>query len=151
MHMGTILISQSMKGLLEQFDLGESQIFELPLYDASKVYPGGRVDADRTKTDPRRWFLLHILEKRDALLPEFCVGLHNSTAKLPDKPPHWSINHDVPPELTIDPDAVGAGDLWRDPKASQFLFFSDALKREIKAQKMKARLLSFKRCKSPDG
>ncbi|MEM1351160.1 MAG: hypothetical protein AAGF27_02390 [Pseudomonadota bacterium] len=110
--MGTLLISEAMKDLLEGFDLGQTQILELPLYDAVRAYGHCRADPDLSKKDPRRWFLLHILEKRDTLIPEFSVGLHGSNIDWADGKTRWTLNHDVPPELTIHPNVVGTGHLW---------------------------------------
>lgn len=61
--MGILLISEAMKDLLEVFDLGQTQILELSLYDAVRAYGHCRADPDLSKKDPRRWFLLHILEE----------------------------------------------------------------------------------------
>ncbi|MEM9308613.1 MAG: hypothetical protein AAGA74_15065 [Pseudomonadota bacterium] len=55
--MGAILISEAMKDMLSGFNLGEMQMIELPLHDASKAYGRVRADPDFSKKESRRWFV----------------------------------------------------------------------------------------------
>ena len=90
--------------------------------------------------------LLHILEERYIQIPRRQRRSFQIDAIYPEQAASWSLNRNVPPELTVKPDAADAAHPWWDLKAKQFLFFADALKRAIKARRMKARLLIIKNC-----
>ncbi|MGD9294400.1 MAG: hypothetical protein PVI41_05910 [Roseobacter sp.] len=85
-YAGTLVISEAMRDVLAEFDLESSQMFECPLYDikptddklARKL---GRTEADRTRQDPRRWFLRHISETKTALRVEHVKDLEESISR----------------------------------------------------------------------
>ncbi|MFK7761652.1 MAG: hypothetical protein AB8B62_00190 [Roseobacter sp.] len=143
-HMDSIIISEAFETLLEGFDLGTSQIIELPLYDIKAKDKVGRTDVDTSKKDPRCWFLFHVTESKDAFLPERSVGIRELQGW--DKP-MYAADTAVPPEIAVDQEAAASGpDVWRDPKLMDVVFFSDGFKRAIKSAKLKTPAFPFKPC-----
>ncbi|NSX54331.1 hypothetical protein [Parasulfitobacter algicola] len=59
-----IVISQKLHDLLQNFDLGETLLFEIPLYEYNQK--------DRR---PGTYYILHIVEKKTAFVPEASKGV----------------------------------------------------------------------------
>lgn len=120
-----------MRDLLQQFNLGATSFRELPLfeYDQHTPRPEGP------------FFLMHILQFRDAFVPELSENVEK--LKNVDK---WrpAPTTDV---LAVNPDAVGDADLWVDHRVKDRVFFSDRLRQAIKGAKFRTYGLSFKRCR----
>lgn len=143
-HMDSIIVSEAFRTLLDGFDLGASQVIELPLYDIKSKDKVGRTDVDTSKKDPRRWFLFHVTEFKDAFLPEQSADLYDlqSSGK-----PKYAVQSTVPPKIVVDRKTAAAGpDVWRDPKLIDVVFFSDALKWAVKSAKLKTPVFPFKPC-----
>ncbi|MEO1472307.1 MAG: hypothetical protein AAFV86_25050, partial [Pseudomonadota bacterium] len=57
---GFIIVSEKMRDVLAEFELGGTRFYELPIYTSEA----------RTETVPGRHFILHVMEKKSAFVPE---------------------------------------------------------------------------------
>lgn len=73
---GIFFVSEAFRNLLMRFDLGQTQFFEVPLYEY-----------DQKTQRPGRWFFLNIAEIKDTLAPETCEGLE----EYPKKEGYFSV------------------------------------------------------------
>lgn len=146
--MAAIMVSEAFRDVAAGFDLGESQFFELPLYEAKSVSMMGDVELDPDRRDPRRWFLFHILPRKNALLTEASSGIH----RYSDDPEWWSPDTGGPNDkndIVLDASKAIAGpDIWRDPLIPRLVFFSDRLKRAIKSAKLRTPAFTLKPCRT---
>lgn len=143
-HMSSIIVSERFRDILAEHDLGSSQLVELPLYELKAMDKMGRTDADYGKQDPRRWFLFHVTQFKSALLPERCEGLR----VVREEPSIvFRKNYGVPAKVVIQQDIARDGpEVWRDSALSDVVFFSDTIKRKVKAAKLKTPVFPFKAC-----
>ena len=130
---GLIVISQRFHDLLQDFDLGKTQLFEVPLYENNQK--------DRR---PGTYYILHIGEQKSSFLPDESTGIraHGSGDTL-----NWD-SYAGEDKLALSRDAALAGvDLWMEAKMGDRIFFSDRLKSAIKNHKIKAASLKMRPCK----
>ena len=133
-------ISGATMELLRGFDVGETEIWELPFFDFKKRDPDGPpVDLvpDRDRPIPGRWGFLHLRARKTALVARECVGLRAS-GRTDDGVITRSFNlrsdSDV---LAVDAVAANRGiDLWLDPQMPRVLFVTDRLKTEMEAEEL---------------
>lgn len=143
-HMGALIISEAMRDVLVQFNLGQTQIIELPLYELSAMTKRGRTEADRSKQDPRRWFLLHVVDYKTTLVASASEKLH---WRGNEEYHYYDIYQSEAALVGVDYRAAKEGpDLWLDPELPDIYFFSDPLKRAIQSAKLRAPILKFKSC-----
>ena len=141
---GAPVISEAMYDLLSTFDLGSSKCFELPLYELKASGRAGRTEADRSKKDPRRWFLLHVTETKDALRPDQCVDL---TPFYPEQHGRYEVFGNQNPTIALDREiALDGPPIRRDPKLLNVYFFADAVKRTMAAKGLRTPAFKFKPC-----
>ena len=146
-YMGAIMVSEAFRDVASGFDLGESQFIEVPLYEGKSMHTmSGQVEINPDRRDPRRWFLFHILPRKIALLPEASGGV--SSRRWPDQSIRWSVNIPGVPDVVLDPAAAEGPDVWHDPNLLGIIFFSDRLKRAIKAAKLYTPAFAFKPCRT---
>ncbi len=128
-----IYVSEEMRDLLMQFDLGRTRFHEVPLREFDQRTPYSR----------RRWFLMHILENRKTFLPDLSTGLREVgiTGEV------WQAIPEGKNKLAVDPKAAENLDLWLDRTILSRVFVSDRLKAAIKASDLSARWLGFRACK----
>lgn len=126
---GFIVISERFHELLQEFDLGQTQFFEVPLYEYNQK-----------NQRPGRWFILHIAEHKEALVPEECTGLI-TFVKGGDK---WLSNFGDDTVAVLKNVALAGVDLWMDPRLNERIFLSDRLKIAIKDHKIKATSMKMK-------
>ena len=148
-RMDGFMVSEPMRDLLAGFDLGPTQLIELPLYDGKKIessFVG--FEPDPSKRDPRRWFLLHIVALKDAFLPEASRHMYHAWKAKGSRPDRWTPGDLSKPDmlLALDDSAADGADLWRDPHVGNVLFFSDRLKRAIETSGLRAEVLKFRKC-----
>ena len=131
--MALIFVSEEMRKLLTQFELGRTRFHEVPLleYDQKTPYPG------------RRRFLMHILENRKTFLPDLSTGLRavGTSGKV------WQAIPEGKNQLAVDPIPANDLDLWLDRSILSRVFVSDRLKSAIKGSGLKARWIEFRPCK----
>lgn len=146
-HMGALVISEAMRDVFVQFNLGQTQIIELPLYELSTMTKRGRTEADRSKRDPRRWFLLHVVDYKPSVVVDACEILHKRYAD--DDREVYAVYSDETPVIAVDGNVAADGpDIWLDTRLRSIFFFSDPLKRAIQSAKLRAPILKFKPCKT---
>lgn len=142
-HAGTPVVSEAMRDVLSEFDLGSTQFFELPLYELKATGRAGRTEADRSKKDPRRWFLMHVTEIKDVIRPEQCEEINEN----PRKPGSYSVFSANDTVIAIDHAVADKGAvIWRDPKMYRVHFFADAVKRAMTAKSLRTPAFKFKPC-----
>ena len=148
-NMGGFMVSESMRDLLAGFDLGPTQLIELPLYDGKKIedFVVG-FEPDPSKRDPRRWFLLHIVALKDAFLPEASRHMYHAWKAKGSRPDRWTPGDLSKPDmlLALDASVSDSADLWRDPHVGNVLFFSNRLKQAIETSGLRAEVLKFRKC-----
>ena len=136
-----IRVSGRMIDLLRQFDLGETEIFELPFFEGKKDDPGKRMFTmipDRDRPIPGRWGIVHVRARKVAFLPEQSKNFE-SRGRVLNYPQHpglvkWGPGDGKHHELALDSAVAHRGpDLWRDPQTRYNLYFSDRLKTAIEA------------------
>jgi hypothetical protein len=143
-HMGAIIISEAFHDVITQFDLGGTQIFELPLYELSAMTKMGRSEPDRSKQDPRRWFLFHVTDFKDCLRVEASENL----IKRPVKAEVYTVSADEEKVVAIDGAVAAQGpDIWMDRRLRNITFYSDPLKRAIEAAKLRTPIIKFQPCR----
>lgn len=142
-HAHCPVISEAMRNVLTNFDLGSSQFFECPLYEILPSSKQGRTEADRSKQDPRRWFLFHVSETKESLNLDESSGLH----ERPRQPGFFSVFGDEKPTIALDRDiALGGPPIWREPNLASVVFYSDTVKRAIMAKGLRTPALKFRPC-----
>ncbi|MEM1350910.1 MAG: hypothetical protein AAGF27_01120 [Pseudomonadota bacterium] len=142
-YAGTPVISEAMFELLSEFDLGSSRCFELPLFELKTSGRAGRTQADRSKKDPRRWFLLHVTETKSSIRPEQCEYIREN----PRSPGHYNVFSSDATTIAIDCEtAVEGPPVWRDPSMYRVYFFADAVKRAMAAKGLRTPAFKFKPC-----
>ncbi|MEL7182168.1 MAG: hypothetical protein AAFY65_14155 [Pseudomonadota bacterium] len=133
-----ILVSGAMIDLLSGFDLGATQVLELPMYEA-RGKPRSSSDMleepDYDRPVPGRWGLLHVRETKNALYDAGCEGVDFELRKhwLPEPPLMAGVpfrsNKTV---LALDATIACAGpDLWREERIDDIPFISDRLRLAI--------------------
>ena len=148
-NMGGFMVSEPMRDLLAGFDLGATQLIELPLYDGKEIENAviGN-EPDLSRRDPRRWFLLHVVALKDAFLPEASRHMYHAQKAKGSRPDLWEPNAANKPGtlVALDPSAAEGADLWRDSRMVGVLFFSDRLRRAIETSGLRAEVLKFRTC-----
>ena len=124
---GIVIISEYFYNLLQKFDLGETKLFEVPLYER-----------DQTTRRPERYFILHLVASKICFLPE-----HSKNVEEVNNSGNW-MSYSGNDVLAVASDALEGVDLWVDPTIQRRIFFSDRLKiaikeHEIRATRMKIR------------
>ena len=136
-----IRVSGRMIDLLRQFDLGETEIFELPFFEGKKDDPDKRMFTmipDRDRPIPGRWGIVHARARKVAFLPEQSKNFESRGRVLnyPQRPGllNWGPGDGKHHELALDSAVAHRGpDLWRDPQTRYNLYVSDRLKSAIEA------------------
>jgi len=129
---GILTISPAFHALLQQFDLGPTQFFDVPLYEY-----------DRTTLRPERYFVMQVNAVKDAVVPE------ESTSIKPWDGIYRPLDFSQG-EFTVSSAALEGPDLWWDVKIRNRLFFSDRLKRAIKDNRIHASVWGWKKCRILD-
>lgn len=143
-HAGAPVVSEAMRDVLSEFDLGSTQFFELPLYELKATGRAGATEADRSKKDPRRWFLMHVTEIKDTLRPEHCIELDPGH---PRNPGLHRVFGNQNPTIALDRETALSGPpIWRDPKILHVYFFADAIKSAMAAKALRTPAFKFKLC-----
>lgn len=132
-----------MRDVLSGFDLGSSQFFECPLFDIKASDKRGRNEADRSKHDPRRWFILHTSETKQAFIPEESKGLR----ERPRSPGTFSIHATEKPTVAVRREiALNGPHIWHQRELIGVFFFNDTIKSAIKAKSLRAHDIKFNPC-----
>ncbi|NNF73412.1 MAG: hypothetical protein HKO95_17165 [Rhodobacteraceae bacterium] len=127
-----LIISPAFHTLLQKFDLGPTQFFDVPLYEY-----------DRTTLRPERYFVMQVNAVKDAVVPEESTGIKPWDDKY--LPLDFSQG-----EFAVRSAALDGPDLWWDANIIERLFFSDRLKRAIKDNRIHASVWGWKKCRILD-
>jgi hypothetical protein len=129
------MVSGAMMEFLSGFDLGDTQLMELPFYNSKDGRPAGspfpELVPDRARPIPGRWGLLHQLARNVAFVPEHSAkfGISN---RHPDGNEIWGLDTHDNIRVAVDAANAQAGvDLWMDPYVRPFIFMSDRLRSGI--------------------
>jgi hypothetical protein len=128
-----IVVSPDFHDLLQKFDLGPTQFFDVPLYEY-----------DRTTLRPERYFVMQVNAVKDAVVPEESTGIR------PFGFDQFTPDDFSSGEFTVSSAALEGPDLWWDVKIRNRLFFSDRLKRAIKDNRIHASVWGWKKCRILD-
>lgn len=132
-----MIISPKLRDVMVQFDLGSSQLIEVPIYKSEK------------RKDPSRYpphYVLHVTEKKSAFVPEASeyvkpIGPYAVTPQHPDALWKRDIRGEDVPALRAT--AANGADMWGDTKYKRCIFFSDRLKCALDDAGIKTRGLKF--------
>ncbi|MEJ6388185.1 hypothetical protein [Gymnodinialimonas ulvae] len=137
---GFIIVSVKLSDILTRFNLGATQLIELPIYR----------DEHRTPTDLPPHFMLHVCETKDGFRPEESKGATRMNNPLTGEPlPNGPWVFRGPSEgdaIAILASDAGGVDLWGYRNLDGHMFFSDRLKQAIDAARIKSKDLTFSRC-----
>ncbi|MEL6336214.1 MAG: hypothetical protein AAFQ88_06150 [Pseudomonadota bacterium] len=144
---GILVVSDKVRDVLTQFELGASHLVEVPIYTTPTL----------EKQLDGRFFLLHASEQRDCFVPEESDKVWNLVHR-PNPHFEWLFRrlkgtkdprHDfwVPDgdfdRLVIRAAPVMDVDLWSARGLRDRFFFSDRLKRALDAAQIKTKVLTF--------
>lgn len=128
---GLTVISGKFYDLLQQFEMGKTQFFRVPLYEYGQ-----------TTLRPGDWYLINVTEKKQAIVPEESTGFERS-----------EDNSVMVPEFDSDKPVISSAaardgvDLWVDTRVRKRFYFSDRLKQAIKEHKIRGRSFRLRPCK----
>lgn len=133
---GFLTVSQDMKNVLEQFDLGDSTFTPVTL-----------LHMDRETAYPGQHYFLHIPHRKPGFSP---AHSRNYTPRLFDFQEHLgTVPRDVvDDDISVAPLAVGGTDIWYDLSLLFSLFFSDRLFTALKEAGLTDDLMAV-RCPVP--
>jgi hypothetical protein len=117
-----IVLRESVKTLLEQFELGASQFHSVRIQDpwGFEEYPGP-------------FFILNIAELCSLFAPEHSARVHRRFPHVP-----WSVKlaTSEPLEIAVRNEPPQGLDLWLDPSLGHVIFLSGALAMAIRKEKI---------------
>ncbi|MGL4238323.1 imm11 family protein [Tabrizicola sp.] len=127
---GLLVISEKFRDLLADFDMGNSLIHEVPLYEY-----------DQTTRRPGRWFILHITANKKTVIPEKSENVEETFAGSG----RWKAarENDV---LAVRADAAPGADLWIDANFRGRIFLSDRLRSALKPAGIRVRQMPMRPC-----
>ncbi len=117
---GLAIISERFADLLKDFDLGATQIFEIPLFEY-----------DQETQRPGKYFLLNVAETKPCFVPEQSTGVRPGKYTAVGL---WNLIS-IENLAVLSTAAVGA-DMWADPVLREAIFMSDRLVKAIRAAKI---------------
>ncbi|MEO1468218.1 MAG: hypothetical protein AAFV86_04120 [Pseudomonadota bacterium] len=132
---GFIVVSEKMRDVLTQFNLGSTQFYECPIYASH----------EKTAVLPGRYAILHVMEKKSAFVPEASENVHQGSLfddrpVIPGEPWKPTYGKDI---LAVRAAATEGVDLWADPDIKDRLFATDRLKPALDKARVKTRVLTF--------
>ncbi len=134
---GVLVISKELRDVLVQFDLGNTQLFEVPIYADESVTPSGLPNH----------YVLNVNAPKDALIPELSENIKKPVLpgqKEPRPNAKWSTVRNLEVLAVNAATACVGADLWHDPEMNDTFFMSDRLKKAIDAAGLKTSALSLK-------
>ncbi|MCK0096501.1 hypothetical protein MWU60_13035 [Yoonia sp. F2084L] len=125
---GVIIVSQKFKAVLDDFDLGRTQLIPVPIFDY-----------DQTTQLDHKCYIFHIAERKKGFIPELSEGVKPLKGGV-----IWSPRRDV---LAVDAACAEGVDLWRDPLIGRRIFMSDRLVKALKKAKLKIPNIGLAECR----
>jgi hypothetical protein len=128
---GLIILSEKFHDLLSQFDLGDGEMFEVPLYEH-----------DQKTLRPGRWYILHVAAQKPTVIPE-----KSEHVRPVGDQGNWKAESiAVEPVLAVLASSAEGADIWMDPRFKSRMFLSDRLKTAIKQSDLKIRFFPMRPC-----
>lgn len=129
------IISPAMRAVLLQFDIGDTQMSEVPILEKDR----------ETHSGMPNYFTLNVNPSKDTLIVELSDAVKKPITPGHDKPApgiRWkpTNTHDI---LAVKATAAGGADLWHDPDLQNRFFLSDRLKQAIVAAGLKTKALNL--------
>ncbi|OJJ13572.1 hypothetical protein BKI51_06150 [Alphaproteobacteria bacterium AO1-B] len=124
---GFIAVKGKLAELLKDFDLGDGELVEFPIYEM-----------DKTTRLPGPFYFLNFGSQKDSLVPEESVNVV-ATARNPQTGFHrWKAS--IEPQdfdIAVSASSLLGADIWIDPKLRGKIFMSGALHDAIEAAKLR--------------
>jgi len=117
---GLAIVSERFADLLKDFNLGATQLFEIPLFEF-----------DQETQRSGKYFLLNVAETKPCFLPEQTTHVKAGAGTGLG---FWRLRGF--PEVSVLPSAAEGADMWADPTLRQVIFMSDRMVKAIKAAKI---------------
>ena len=120
---GYVVVSQAFRDVLVSFDLGSTELYEVPVFRIGGIKP--------SKYPPH--YLLHVTETKPTLIPEESKNIRRGVRPGETEPPpnaRWRRTYQ-PDDLAVYVSSAEGVDLWADPILQGRWFFSDRLKQAI--------------------
>ncbi len=128
---GIHVISEKFRDFLAGFDLGANEIFDVPLYEFDQKTPC-----------PGRWFIFHLCETKDTLVPEHSEGLKQSGLT----PGFWMSKLAQNDVLAVKASSAEGADIWLDLHMDGRIFLSDRLKSALKPAGIRVLKMPIRPC-----
>ena len=129
------VISPKFHGVLTQFNIGDTQLFEVPIYQ----------DKEGTPSDLPNHYVMNVHAPVETLIPELSTDIRQPHRDF--EPPFeghlmWAPNYrkDV---LAVQAKAAEKFDLWHDPQLRDRFFLSDRLKTAIDAAGLQVKAMEL--------
>jgi hypothetical protein len=144
---GALFMSRKMIDLLHGFDLGNSTILELLLFDGKEQgkgkHPYSSIGPNYDLPFPDRSGLFHLMARKMSCLAEASENI-SGPAKGPRVQTYSRKDHRVPLVLALDADKARAGaDFWIEAQFSDRIFCSDRLMQAMKAEDIDSPMVEF--------
>ena len=124
MSSGVLVVTEKSAEVLQNFDLGKGGLYAVDLYLPDR----------KTKMDGN-FYYLNIATKKNAFLPEQCLG--RVYRPYGEKYEVWTANpNHEDDEYVFSPDALKGADLWFDERFNSSFFISNRLMEAMKAAKV---------------
>lgn len=132
---GLMIVSPAVRDVLVQFELGASQLIEVPVYR----------DMAGTPSEYPPHFVLHVMEHKSCFVPEASLNVEqppkwDGSPPDPDKKWRGIYRTDTPALRAF---AADGADMWCDPILRHRIFVSDRLKQALDAARIKSQGLKF--------
>lgn len=124
---GFFCVKGKLAELLKEFDLGDGELVEFPIYEM-----------DKTTRLPGPFYFLNFGSQKDCFLPEETKGARLIAKNKEKGVEIWRGPPDaVDGDIAVAASALEGADLWVDPKLKSAFFMSGALHDAIEAAKLK--------------
>ncbi|MDX8500901.1 hypothetical protein RFM99_21125 [Mesorhizobium sp. VK4C] len=127
---GAVVVSAACANVLRQFDLGQSSLYPIKLFQHDRRTP---VEGE--------YFCLNIGERKDAFLPDHSPLVRVLGDKSMKMRPYLEDG-----DVAVSPAALEGPDLWVSPPLIRIFFLSDRLTQALRTAKM-AKVFGFRACR----
>lgn len=140
--------SHKMIDLLQEFDLGDSTILELPLFDGKErgegKYPFQIVGPNYDLPFPDRGGLFHLVARKMSFLPEKSENLTGAGMTKSGVRTFSRNDYEIPLVLALDAKTASAGaDIWIEAQFRRHIFCSNRLMQAMKAEGIDNPMVAF--------
>lgn len=132
---GSLAISRELRDVLLQFDIGQTQLFEVPICADENGTPSGLPNC----------FMMNVHAPKDTFIIEHSkwIGLPISPFRKEPSPGAKYRPQSSSEILAVKASAAQGADLWHDPEFHDRFFLSDRLKQAIDAANLKTTALDL--------